>query len=83
MVLHQWVVDRLLLQRQLHYRDGAFHGQPGVLSVQDGHLDFIPANVSLRGENGGLCQESETKGCSIPKCTPGVCVPTDTKNHKV
>lgn len=47
MVLHQWVMDRLLLQRQLHDRDGTFHSQPGILSVQDWYLDFIPANVSL------------------------------------
>lgn len=47
MVLHQRVVDVPLLQRQLHYGDRSFHGQPGILRVQDGHLHFIPADVCL------------------------------------
>lgn len=70
MMLHQWVVDRLLLERQFHYRDGALHGQPGILSVQDWHLHFIPANVSLwklRREDYVRSWRTGTTNGNIPK----------------
>jgi hypothetical protein len=48
MVLHQRIVDVLLLQGQFHYGDRAFNSQPSILSVQNWHLHFIPANICLR-----------------------------------
>lgn len=47
LVLHQWVVDALLLQGQLHDGHRALHRHPGVLSVQHRGLHLITAHVCL------------------------------------
>lgn len=58
-VLHQRVVDGLLVQGQLHDGGGPFHGQPGVLCVQHGHWHLIPADVGLCGGDLGWHEPSQ------------------------
>lgn len=61
-VLHQQVVDRLLLQGQLHDGHRALHSEPRVLRVQNWGLHFVPAHIGLQG---GTEEEAEATGRAL------------------